>query len=250
VCDFAFRQLSARRIEWQAIVGNVASRKVADRTGFTFEGVTRRRLSRRGEAQDAWLASLLPGDPMERTRDRLLPWSAVDLTRFGVTLRAVSPSEASWVLQAYRDSDIAQWNPGDVNDLQDAHRWVSERADWSSGSHASWLFADPGNDQPCGAISLHKVNEENLSASVGYWTHPAHRGAGWASRALQVAAAWAIEEVGLRRLEIIHAVENPVSCRVATAAGFDWEGTTRCGERYGDGRWYDEHIHGRIQPSP
>ncbi|HVQ18358.1 MAG TPA: GNAT family protein, partial [Actinomycetes bacterium] len=82
----------------------------------------------------------------------------------------------------------------------------------------------------------------------GYWTHPLERGRGAATHALRLATNWAIEDVGFKRIELIHAVANVGSCSVATRAGFELEGTVRLGERYGDDQWYDEHIHGRVHP--
>jgi RimJ/RimL family protein N-acetyltransferase len=63
VARWAFGALGVARVEWLAQVGNTASRRVAEKVGFTFEGVLRSRLrARDGSRADAWLASLLPGD--------------------------------------------------------------------------------------------------------------------------------------------------------------------------------------------
>jgi RimJ/RimL family protein N-acetyltransferase len=53
------------RLEWYAEVGNHASRRVAEKLGFTFEGQLRSRLLHRGHRVDAWIASLLPGELIE-----------------------------------------------------------------------------------------------------------------------------------------------------------------------------------------
>jgi RimJ/RimL family protein N-acetyltransferase len=246
VCDFGFGPLGADRIEWQAVVGNVASRQVADRLGFTFEGTARGRLRKGGASADAWIASLLPQDSRTRERDRLLPWVPVPLASEHIALRAAEPGDAEWVAEAYADPDVTQWNPAEVSDLESAAQWIRSRGDWTGGDHASWLICDRVNGRRLGSVSLHKVNEENLSASIGYWTHPAQRGRGAASRAVQLVSAWALEQLGLKRVELIHAVANHASCKVAERSGFALEGTVRNGERYGDGQWYDEHIHGRV----
>jgi RimJ/RimL family protein N-acetyltransferase len=248
VCDFAFDHLGADRIEWQAVVGNVASRKVVDRLGFTFEGVVRGRLRRDGAPAAAWMSSLLPDDPRARARDRVLPWEPVTVSSASTILRAAVASDAEWVAAAYADPLIRQWNPAEVSDVDSARRWIRSRSDWTDGDHASWLFCESATGQPLGSVSIHKVNEENLSASIGYWTHPDERGTGAATRALESASAWSLDECGLKRVELIHAVANPASCRVAEKAGFTLEGTVLRGERYGDGDWYDEHIHGRLSP--
>ena len=62
VCAWGFQALGLARIEWRAYVGNDASRRVAAKVGFVFEGTQRSRLVQRGERRDSWVASLLPGD--------------------------------------------------------------------------------------------------------------------------------------------------------------------------------------------
>lgn len=63
VCRFAFERMDAVRVEWQAEVGNVASRQVAEKVGFVLEGTLRRRLpSRGGTHVDGWIGGLLPGE--------------------------------------------------------------------------------------------------------------------------------------------------------------------------------------------
>jgi RimJ/RimL family protein N-acetyltransferase len=54
--------LGVRRLEWYASVGDGASRRVAEKVGFTVEGTLRRGLEKRGTRVDAWIGSLLPGE--------------------------------------------------------------------------------------------------------------------------------------------------------------------------------------------
>ncbi|MGE5829666.1 MAG: GNAT family N-acetyltransferase [Micromonosporaceae bacterium] len=62
VCRWGFAALALRRIEWRAYVGNNASRRVAEKAGFTVEGVARGGCVHRGDVRDAWTASLLQGE--------------------------------------------------------------------------------------------------------------------------------------------------------------------------------------------
>lgn len=62
VCRWGFEGLALQRIEWWANVGNDASRRVAEKLGFTMEGMCRSRLLHRGERLDGWVAGLLPGE--------------------------------------------------------------------------------------------------------------------------------------------------------------------------------------------
>lgn len=59
---WSFTELQLGRLEWRAHVGNTASRRVAERAGFTMEGVLRSCLVRNGTSQDLRIGSLLPSD--------------------------------------------------------------------------------------------------------------------------------------------------------------------------------------------
>lgn len=65
-CRWAFTTLGLDLIEWRCEVGNVASRRVAEKAGFLIEATLRKRLVHRGSRVDAWAGSLLkeeaPGD--------------------------------------------------------------------------------------------------------------------------------------------------------------------------------------------
>ncbi|WP_250035932.1 GNAT family N-acetyltransferase [Paractinoplanes maris] len=62
VCGWAFGRLGLGLVEWRAEVGNVASRRVAEKSGFTVEAVLRQRLVHRGGRVDAWVGSMLPSE--------------------------------------------------------------------------------------------------------------------------------------------------------------------------------------------
>ncbi|MFG3421175.1 GNAT family N-acetyltransferase [Micromonospora sp. NPDC048063] len=62
LATWGFTTLGLARIEWRANVGNTASRRVAEKAGFTVEGTARGGLTHRGERVDAWVGALLAGD--------------------------------------------------------------------------------------------------------------------------------------------------------------------------------------------
>ncbi|HEU5331375.1 MAG TPA: GNAT family protein [Actinocrinis sp.] len=62
VCRWGFAELGLERIDWMAFVGNDGSRRVAEKVGFTIEGVQRRRHVQKGRVVDTWIGSLLPGE--------------------------------------------------------------------------------------------------------------------------------------------------------------------------------------------
>jgi len=63
ICSWGFTSCGLERIEWYAEVGNVASRRVAEKVGFTIEGTLRSYLRRHdGHRVDAWVGSLIAPD--------------------------------------------------------------------------------------------------------------------------------------------------------------------------------------------
>lgn len=71
VLDWGFAATGATlaRIEWRAVVGNVASARGARALGFRYEGLLREGIAGSGRRDDAWIAGLLAGD--DRTPQ---PW--------------------------------------------------------------------------------------------------------------------------------------------------------------------------------
>jgi RimJ/RimL family protein N-acetyltransferase len=142
------------------------------------------------------------------------------------------------------DPEIARWNP--INNPT-AQEWCMRRADWSSGDHASWAIAYGAEPATVlGAVSLHHVDHEQSGSEIGYWIASSHRGMGLAVRAVRAASGFGFGVLELRRVHLFHAIENVGSCRVATSAGFPYEGTHRQSYRFGDGAWHDEHSHARL----
>jgi RimJ/RimL family protein N-acetyltransferase len=162
-----------------------------------------------------------------------------------VVLRAMRPDDDDALRTFHDDADAALWNglPEDVADWRERYAAQDERG-------ATFAVADPDDDRLLGTIAVFDVDLDQRDAELGYRVVPAERGQGVATAALDAAARWAFETYDLRRLELYHAVDNPASCTVAERAGFRQEGVLRESYRYGDGRWYDEHLHARLRTDP
>jgi len=158
----------------------------------------------------------------------------------GLLLRGFEPTDAADLLAAFADEDIARWNPGPVGP-EGAATFMADRNDWT-GNHASWAVADT-SDRLIGSVSLHKIDPDQADAEIGYWIAPWARRRGQATGSVLAAAGFAFEQLGLHRVYLYHAVENPGSCGVARSAEFVHEGTLRQSYRYADGIYHDEHLH-------
>jgi RimJ/RimL family protein N-acetyltransferase len=160
----------------------------------------------------------------------------------GLVLREYLPEDTKDLAAAFADAQIVRWNPGPAVPGA-AAEFMAQRNDWSDGRHASWAVAD-ASDRLVGSVSVHQIDADQADAEIGYWVAPWARRQGVATRAVVGACGFAFSRLGLHRLYLYHAVENPGSCAVATAAGFIHEGTLRQSYRYPDGRYHDEHLHG------
>ncbi|MFE7531016.1 GNAT family N-acetyltransferase [Kitasatospora sp. NPDC057542] len=148
---------------------------------------------------------------------------------------------------AAADPAVARWSPlsaaGPV--VVDTYLGRCEEH-WAAGTAAPFAVVDAADGSLCGNAYLGWTNRDDGVAMIGYWLLAAARGRGLATRATTAVTRWAVEHADVRRIELYHAVANEDSCRVATRAGFPYEGTLRGSYTYGGGVYVDEHLHARL----
>ncbi|MFJ3233672.1 GNAT family N-acetyltransferase [Streptomyces sp. NPDC086787] len=143
-------------------------------------------------------------------------------------LRPWQVADADALVSAHRDPALRRWLTSVISDEVDARRWIdSRRRGWAAGTRFSFAVLNDGAEG-LGAAVGHvtvKVTDEG-SAEVGYWTAAEVRGQGLASRALEAVVLWAFGKdspVPAVRLDLLHAVGNHASCRVAERCDFGLE---------------------------
>lgn len=240
--DYGFNQCGLETVIWLAEVGNVASRRVAWKSGFTFGGVMPKWLSHRGEMIDAWAATLHRDDPREPTT----PW--YDVPRIEgdtVTLRPLRDDDAERIAEGCSDPRTQEWleflpSPYTLSDAQEFLRRNVERM--ASGIGLSWAATDPASDQLLGVISI--PNTSHGSREIGYWAHPDARGRGIVSEGVGMLLRHLFIDIddgglGTRRAYIKAAEGNHASQRVAIVNGFTECGRERHAMRKRDGSTQD-----------
>lgn len=237
VTRWAFDGLGLARVSWEAEVGNWASRAVAEKCGFTVEGVHRRQLLHRGALVDCWSGGLLADD--EVVDQRTFGGSWRDLAGDGLVLRRWRTDDADAVHEALSDPESARWlpvpSPYTAQDARDFVEAASHR--WASGRAAPLCVERDG--RVAGLVVLLPSAHDPGLAELGWWTAPWARGRRVASRALGLLVPWAVG-LGVRRFEAGIDVANAASQRVAERAGMQREGVRRAGLRPGrDGRRAD-----------
>ncbi len=136
-----------------------------------------------------------------------------------ITLRLLKPEDAPRVHEACSDPETITWLGGDVinerYDLDRAHAFIERAlAHVAGGGFMSWAIADTSTDDLLGHISLiGRDGDLTDTAALGYWAHPAARGAGVTTAAAVAVVDEALTPTaegggGLRRLTLRVAVGN------------------------------------------
>ncbi|MGH8922695.1 MAG: GNAT family N-acetyltransferase [Acidimicrobiales bacterium] len=136
---------------------------------------------------------------------RLRPWRLDDLPA---------------LVAAHRDPLLRRWLSTSLTGEAEARLWLDvQAAGWATATRFSFaVIAGADNRAPLGHVVV-KVE----SAEVGYWTAAHARGQGVAVRALDTVSQWALgsqDMVAFTQLDLLHAVDNHASCRVAVKCGY------------------------------
>lgn len=107
---------------------------------------------------------------------------------------------------------------GFVPSLEHSQRVIDEgNRELAVGNVLTFAVRDSTSGALLGGCELHP---KGPSANLSYWTHPAHRKRGVASRAVALASKVAFDDLHIERLEILTAPSNAPSRRVALRSGF------------------------------
>lgn len=225
-----------RTVVWRANRGNWASRRLAWRVGFSFDGTVQGYLPQRGELRDGWVGTLRAGEALE-PRSAWLSNDAVEGGR--VRLRPFRTDDALRVVEGLGDLQTQHWlaflprSPG----LDDAERYLEQVTERLATAHTvTWAVADRDDDRLLGAVGIYRLGDE---PELGYWTHPDARGRGVTVEAGALALDHAFGPLGLPRVAAYAAAPNAASREVLVRLAFRTTGTRRAAARTGDGAVVD-----------
>lgn len=149
-----------------------------------------------------------------------------------VLMRPFRFADAEETYAAVRESltDLKPWMSWahDGYSLSDSKEFIRiTRARWGEGSLFAFAITDQKNGSVLGGCSLSHIHPVYHLCNLGYWIRSSRRGEGIAVRATRLAARFAFEKIGLIRVEIVIAIENKASIRVAEKTGAHYEGVLR-----------------------
>ena len=111
--------------------------------------------------------------------------------------------------------------------MAEAADWIHSRSQLAAEGH-EYTFAIVGDDgRFLGGCGINQINRIHKFGNLGYWVRTAATGRGVASEAVRQAAQSAFQNTTLVRLEIVCAVGNERSQRVAARVGAVREGLLR-----------------------
>lgn len=159
----------------------------------------------------------------------------MELRGEGLVLREWTEADVPAIVRACSDPEIRRFIPAIPRPYteEDALRFV--RGEFRP--NAGHQFAVTEDDVLVGAIGM-AVNESR-NGHIGYWCARDARGRGVTTRALRTICTWALDDLGLERLELITDPDNGASQRVAEKVGFRREGVLRSHLLHPDGRRRD-----------
>ena len=156
----------------------------------------------------------------------------VRLSNETLLLRPFCSQDAEPIHQAVRESmgELGQWLSWCHPDysIQDTLQFLSGRAE-AFQKHSEYGFAivERATGRFLGATGINQFEKAALRANLGYWLRTSATRRGYASQAAKLVVRWAFESLGLERIEIVAAVGNQASQRVAIRVGATREGIAR-----------------------
>jgi RimJ/RimL family protein N-acetyltransferase len=172
--------------------------------------------------------SVLPPDP--------------PLSDGAIVLRPMDERDLAAIEQAASDAEIRTWF--DLHTRSPADYLAAKRQAWAEGTGASFAICDAAEPDAClGHVFIERDDDDHERGSVGYWLLEDGRGKGRVTRALRLAASWALPALHIARLQLHTDPENVASQRVAEGAGFTREGVLRAYDGRTDGTRADVVVY-------
>lgn len=155
--------------------------------------------------------------------------SSIQLTDENILLRPFQKGDLDQLYEAVRESlaDIKPWMSWAHDDYSrsEAESFIRiTRARWEEKSLFAFGIIDARNGNVLGGCSLSHKHPVYHFCNVGYWVRSSRHGQGIAGRAAKLAARYGFENAGIIRAEIVMAVGNEKSKRVAEKINAHYEG--------------------------
>ncbi len=112
--------------------------------------------------------------------------------------------------------------------IEESAAWIKSCGEsWETGTACEFAIFDSVHGGYLGGCGLNHINHTDKFTNLGYWVRTSATGRGIASESALLVASFAFTELKLYRVEIVAALENLMSQRVAEKTGAKQEGILR-----------------------
>lgn len=148
----------------------------------------------------------------------------IELTDGDIVVRPYRADDIAAVYEAARESilELSRWMPWCHPNyaIEETRAFILSRPEaWERDAEYGFGVFNQPDGRFLGGVGLNFMNRVHQLANLGYWVRSTETGRGVASRATRLVAGFALAQLGLQRVEILAAVGNLPSQRVAEKAG-------------------------------
>ena len=156
----------------------------------------------------------------------------IELTDGNIIIRPCQLEDAAVICEGVQESmqEMLKWapwcHPG--YSISDCKSWLASRHQiLSEGIEYDFVVLDSKDDTFLGGCAIDQINRKHNFANLGYWVRTSQEGRGIATATVKLISRFGFETLGFTRLEIVAAVQNKASQRVAEKVGAVREGIHR-----------------------
>ena len=148
-----------------------------------------------------------------------------------IEIRPYRTDDEDALLAAARESihDVFPWLSWCHPEYQisDAREWIARQIEsFAKGNEFAFVISS-NEHRFLGGCGLNRLNLIDRSANLGYWVRTSATGQGVAPQAARLAVEWAFANTAIERIEVVTALKNGRSQRVAEKSGALREGISR-----------------------
>ena len=168
-----------------------------------------------------------------------------------VSIRPLTAIDAEKLLEAVRESytEVSPWMVWCRQDysMEHATDWIRSTLDGHANGSSYEFGVFDSHGAFAGVCGINHINHTDRFANLGYWCRTSLTHQGLTPDAVRAVAAWAFAHTDLNRLEIVVAVGNYRSMRVAEKVDAHREGVLRKRMMVG-GRTSDAIMFSLVRP--
>lgn len=178
--------------------------------------------------------------------EKNLSYPVMETERF--IMRNLSIEDVDDIFEYYKDDEVTKYTQSEIHkNIEDTISTVEKLMSSNSNKRGiAWCIEHKADEKVIGNIGIFAISQSGHKAEIGFTVSRKYWGQGYGTEMIQNALKYAIETVGINRIEATCKKENIASSRAMEKAGMKYEGTLR-DYSIKDGVYYDVKIYSMIR---